>query len=370
MPTILFYSPFNNRSRDTESLMIAFSKQGHQVLSLTQQEGYYINGFLNDHGVTAYSNVLKGARYGWWYYFRHLLFFIRFCWRHKIDIVYSHLEPANFVASIGQYLIKAKAYLCRHHIDEGRLYHFDKDLSYRITYQLAKHIIVVSDHSKRYMIDHEKIPSTKILHINLAYDFDLYEKQRKSSVQEIRDHYKAEVLLLSACRMTAFKRPEKVIEVAKRLLDRGLDVKLIMLGNGEMKNELEILIKNLHLNDRIFMPGYVTNVLDYMAAANFFLHPSLLDSSCVAIKEAGLVKLPVIVCKGIGDFDDYLIDGKNGFAVNPDAFIDEASKVVEINFQNIELLRCIGESLNKSILDLFSIEHVLVKYDSLNDLPS
>jgi glycosyltransferase involved in cell wall biosynthesis len=284
--------------------------------------------------------------------------------------VYSHLEPANFVASIGQYLIKAKTYLCRHHIDEGRLYHFDKDLSYRMTYKLAKHIIVVSDHSKRYMIDQEKIHPSKILHINLAYDFSLYEKQRKLNVAEIRDQYRAEVLLLSACRMTSFKRPEKVIEVARRLLDQGLDVKLIMLGSGEMQDELEMLIKNLGLNDRIFMLGYVSNVLDYMAAANFLLHPSLLDSSCVAIKEAGLVELPVIVCKGIGDFDDYLIDGENGFVVSPDFFIEEASQVVKNNFQNVELLHCIGERLNKSVLDLFSIEHVLVKYDSLNNLPS
>ncbi len=84
MPTILFYSPFNQRSRDTESLMLAFHKQGHNVLSLSQQEGCGINDFLNFNGVNAHSHVLKGVRNGWWYYFRHLIFFIRFCRRQKV----------------------------------------------------------------------------------------------------------------------------------------------------------------------------------------------------------------------------------------------------------------------------------------------
>ncbi|NJM26390.1 MAG: hypothetical protein HC859_13810 [Bacteroidia bacterium] len=45
MKRILFYSPFNQRSRDTESLMIAFKQMGHRVLSLSQQEGHIINDF-------------------------------------------------------------------------------------------------------------------------------------------------------------------------------------------------------------------------------------------------------------------------------------------------------------------------------------
>src|SRR5688572_19390115 len=103
MARILFYSPFNQRSRDTESLMLAFNKQGHKVICLSQQEGNLINDFLNANGVTAVSYVIPGRRNGWWYYCRHLFFFVRFCWKHNIQIVYSHLEPANFVAAIGQY---------------------------------------------------------------------------------------------------------------------------------------------------------------------------------------------------------------------------------------------------------------------------
>ena len=366
MASILFYSPFNQRSRDTESLMIAFRGQGHKVISLSQQEGYVIHDFLKANGIQVHSHVLAGERNGWWYYLRHLIYFVRFCWKNNVDIVYSHLEPANFVASVGQYFIWAKTYLCRHHIDEGALYNFNKDLYYRITYRLARHIIVVSDHARRYMIEQEKIPSNKILHINLAYDFDLYGKVDERKVSEIRNQFKAQVLLLSACRLTAFKRPEIVIHVVKKLSDLGLDVKLIMLGKGEMQDKLKTLISDLGLIDKVIMPGYVGNVLDFMASSDFFLHPSLLDSSCVAVKEAGLVKLSVIVCKGVGDFDDYLVHIKNGFSVNRETFAEEASEIIVQNFRNKDLLQNIGKNLNQSVLDLFSIQHVIGQYKALN----
>jgi len=366
MSVILFYSPFNQRSRDAESLMIAFHKQGHDVISLTQQEGNVINEFLSDRGIQTYAYVLPGKRTGSWYFLRHLVHFIRFCWEHQIDIVYSHLEPANFVASIGQYFIKAKTYLCRHHINEGNLYQFDKDLYYRITYRLAKNILVVSNHAKLYMIEHERIRKEKITHINLAYDFNFYEKPVEQNVRMIKREYPAELLLLSACRLTMYKRPELVIQTVKELTDKGLDVKLIMLGKGEMQDQLQLLIQNLNLQDKIVMPGYVSNILEFMAAADFFLHPSVLESSCVAVKEAGLVKLPVIACQGVGDFDDYLVHKENGFLVPSENYVKAAAEIIVTSFGDKKLLQRIGENLRTSIFELFSVEKIIEQYNSLN----
>jgi len=366
MAVILFYSPFNQRSRDTETLMIGFRQQGHQVISLSQQEGFVIHDLLRTHGVETYSYVLPGPRSGWWYYLRHRVYFIRFCWRHQVQVVYSHLEPANFVASIGQYFIRATAYLCRHHIDEGQLYHFDKDLHYRLTYWLARHVIVVSDHARRYMIDREGIPAHKIQHINLAYDFNLYGRPDAQNAREIRIKVSAQVLLLSACRLTEYKRPALAIRTLDRLRCKGLDARLIILGKGEQYDQLQMLIRELGLQDFVTMPGYVSNVLDYMAAADFLLHPSVLDSSCVAVKEAGLAKLPVIACHGVGDFDDYLIHKQNGFLVDRDNFVNEAAEIILEHFQDQNHLRQLGENLEKIVLERFGVEDILRQYEQLN----
>ncbi len=57
MATILFYSPFIHRSRDTESLMIAFRDQGHRVISLSQESGKDIHEFLEPLGIDVFTHV-------------------------------------------------------------------------------------------------------------------------------------------------------------------------------------------------------------------------------------------------------------------------------------------------------------------------
>jgi len=346
--------------------MLAFRKQKHNVICLSQQEGFLINDFLNANGVKALSYVVPGARSGWWYYFRHLIFFVKFCWKNNIHVVYSHLEPANFVASLGQYFIKATTYLCRHHVDEGRLYKFDKDIYYYFTYLFARKVIVVSNRAKEYMINYERISEKKILHINLSYDFTLYPKVNEQNVRSVRDQYGAELLLLTACRLTKYKRPEVAIQLVKELSDRGLNVKMIMLGKGEMFDELLSQINELNLRDKVFLIGYVDNVLEYMQAADYLIHPSVLDSSCVTVKEAGLSQLPAIVCRGIGDFEDYIIDEKNGFLVDAERFVEMAADVI-VRYHSEKLHReKIGTNLKKSVLDLFNIDNVMAHYDLLN----
>lgn len=367
MATILFYSPFNQRSRDTETLMIAFKKEGHSVISLSQQEGYIIHPLLQQFGIETYSYILPGKRSGFWYFIRHIFFLIKFCYQHNVEIVYSHLEPANFVASIGQYFIRAKVYLCRHHINESNLYQFDKDLYYKLTYRLAKKIIVVSNHAKQYMVEKEKIPAEKIIHINLAYNFDLYPKPNENTVEELKAKFGVnKLILLGACRFTKFKRPDLLLDVVYQLKQKNIDVTLVLMGKGEMEEELKAKISNLHLNEQVHLTGFVENVMDYYATCDFFLHPSLLESSCVVIKEAGLAKKPVIACKGIGDFDDYLVHLKNAFLTNQVNFVNESVSIIENYYTRKKDLMDIGENLYKDVFLNFDQSHILQQYHTLN----
>jgi glycosyltransferase involved in cell wall biosynthesis len=365
MARILFYAPFNQRSRDTESLMIAFRRQGHEVTCLSQQEGSQIFDVLKANDVRVVSKIFPGIRVGWWYFMKHIAFFIQFCRSKKVDIVYSHLEPGNFVASIGQHFIPAKVYLCRHHNDEGMLYRYDRDVSYKITYRLAKRVIVVSERARRHMVDEEGVSARKLTHINLAYDFDLYDRGSDANIASIRKNVGGKIVLLSVGRLTAYKRPELAIRVLKALEVAGLDARLIILGQGEKKLELESLARELGLQERVVMPGYVSNVLEYMRASDFLVYPSINDSSSVTVKEAGLVELPVIVCKGVGDFDDYISNGKNGFVVDAEHFAEEAAKLIIANADSCKLAD-MGAELKASVMHRFSIAKVIQEYDALN----
>ena len=346
--------------------MLAFQNQGHNVILLNQSEGQQIHEFLQSRNIKTCSYVLSGKK-NLIYFLRHIFFLIAFCQKNKIDILYSHLESANFVASIAQFFIRAKVYICRHHIDEGNLYNFDRGLNYRATYFLARKIIVVSEHAKRYMIEREGINGSRIIHINLAYDFSLYKIPENSSVNKIRTMYNSDILLLSACRLTKFKRPDVAVRTLKILRKDGMNAKLLLLGRGEMEESIRKLIFDLDLQQYVFLLGHVENVLDHMLAADFFLHPSMLESSSVVVKEAGYLRRPVIVTSGVGDFNEYIVHETNGFLVRGDNYEAEASKWIKEYHLKREKLTTIGDSLYATIIRLFSVEKIIMKYKELNE---
>jgi glycosyltransferase involved in cell wall biosynthesis len=347
--------------------MLFFKAQGHKVISLSQVEGVDINPFLKSQGIEAYSYIVSD-KINFLYYFRHLIYFVRFCIQNQVTIVFSHLDSANFVAAIGQYFIRAKVFLCRHHIDEAALYNYHLSWSYRLTNWFAKKIIVVSQRSLQYMVNVEKVAQEKLIHINLAYDFSLYRIPEPPVVEAIRNNYKDKVLIVTVCRLTKFKRPELSVQVLQKLKKRGVNAHLIILGAGEMRDELERQIETQRLKDAVFLPGYLSNALDYISASDFVLHPSVLESSCVVIKEAGLVGKPVIVCKGVGDFEEYIINGQNGILVDKDFFVDQASDAILVGLSNLKLMTYMGMKLSRTIEKLFDIKNVAIKYDSLMDL--
>ncbi len=365
---ILFYTPLNTRCRDIESQAAFFASHGHTIFLLTQNTVGPLHENFSGYGFQTGADE-SSSRFTSLRVLKRMKRLIGFCRVNRIDLVYSHLEPCNFIAVLSQYFIRTRVVICRHHVDEARLYPFGKDLSYRLTYKLAKYIIVVSDHAKRYMVNEESVPESRITHINLAYNFELYELPNSDNVKRLRADLNADFVLLSVCRLTRYKRPELSIEVLKKLVARGVSVKLVILGRGELQHELEEKIKNENLQQYCLLPGYVNNVLEYMAAADLLVHPSLLESSCIAVKEAGLVKLPVIVCRNIGDFNEVIEDGVNGFIVDVDNFVEETSALIINHANSKDKLSASAVQLRETVYELFDIAKVGPIYERLFHKP-
>jgi len=128
---------------------------------------------------------------------------------------------------------------------------------------------------------------------------------------------------------------------------------------------LEAQVRALNLTEKVFLPGHVGNVLDYMLASDYLLHPSLLESSCVVIKEAGLAERPVIVCEGVGDFDAYIESNVNGFLIPTKNFEDEASSLILKTYSDKQSLREIGRNLKTDVLRLFDVNTIIDEYIKL-----
>jgi len=346
--------------------MIAFRQQGHRVISLSQSTGAQIHEHVQKFGVETFSHIVDRGP-GWLRVVRQAAYFIRFCAVHNVDVVYSHLEGPAFVSTLARPLIRAGVFVCRHHVDEARLRGFDRSFYYRFTYRRAYHIIVVSARAKEYMVSEEGIPAERISHINLAYDFNAYAAPAVAEVQRVAARMPGKVKLLAVGRLTKYKRLHVAILTLKELRSRGVEAGLTILGRGEEDASLRKLVGELGLEHHVLFDGYVENVSPYMKASNFLVHPSVLESSCVVVKEAALAGLPVVVCRGVGDFDDYLEDDIDSFVVDPDRYVEAATNVIAANQRNTEKLRFMAGRLEEKVRTRFDIERIVAEYARLNE---
>ncbi len=361
---ILLYYQASDSSIFLESLVQSFIAKGHTVFFLTICERGDIHNRMEKLGAVTRTNYLTNHRAI--VLLRQSLFLIRFCRKHKIDVVYSHLQVVNFIAVFSQRLIKAKVFPTRHHIDEVAIVGNKRALKMEsYVSRKARKIIVVSNAAKTRMIEHEGVKGEKIVVIRLGYNFSLYGEPDPVNMETIRKKTACQLLLLVMARMLENKRHIIGIELMEKLAKEDLDIKMLMLGDGTERKNLEKAVKEKNLEDRVLFTGFVTNITDYLGVTDLLVNPSIIESSNQVVKEAALLSKPSIVCRGIGDFDEYFVHRENGFLVSKDDTANEMKDIIVEFYNKKDQLKQLGDKMKKEVLQRFDITAVVNQYLAL-----
>ena len=93
---------------------------------------------------------------------------------------------------------------------------------------------------------------------------------------------------------------------------RQRECRLMILGEGKLKAELERLAESLGVADDVALPGFKSNPYDYMAHADLFALTSLWEGMAVALIEALGMGTPVVSVDCPSGSSEILQDGKYG----------------------------------------------------------
>lgn len=356
---ILFYYYPNNRSVATETLCSEINKMGYELIVLTQTPEADLHKELKKLGVAYYTKEYK-YRFSLLNYFFHFFYLVRFCRKHKINVVWSHLNQCHLPAVYAQYFIKARVVIFRHHfhasikINGFASVNKNELKADQIISKRAKEIVVPSLEVYNGMVNYEKVPAEKISIIPYIYDFSKYNTPDPGEVEKIKNQYKSSLLIVTASRMIKMKRHDLVLPVFDTLIKEGYDIKVLLLDDGEEREKLENFIRERKLEDKIFFLGFRSNIIDYLSAADLLIHPSYTEASSSLVKEFGLMKKPVIVCTGVGDFDQYIFNNENGFVVKPPEEAKEFETYIKWVYANKSAADEMGKKLHGSVLKIFS----------------
>jgi glycosyltransferase involved in cell wall biosynthesis len=121
-------------------------------------------------------------------------------------------------------------------------------------------------------------------------------------------------VLLYASKFQRRKHPDDVLRAAAELLHRGAQFTLLMVGDGEMRDELERLVRELGLDNVVFA-GFVnqSSLPTIYGVSDVFVLPSENEPWGLIVNEVMCAGLPVVVSDEVGCVPDLIAHGDNGF---------------------------------------------------------
>lgn len=188
-------------------------------------------------------------------------------------------------------------------------------LMMHFSYRHAERIIVVSKSLGRQIRRSFNIPEEKIkvipTPVNLA-------RIRDSMGEEVLDYeFSKDYIHVSFLSRLS---PEKGIEyllLAFSKLKRDIRSRLIIIGEGRSRQELEEMAVSLGIQDDVIFLGYKDNPFKYLARSDMFVLPSLYEGLPNVILESHACGVPVIATRCVGGIDEIIDDGKSGLLVDP-----------------------------------------------------
>jgi glycosyltransferase involved in cell wall biosynthesis len=151
----------------------------------------------------------------------------------------------------------------------------------------------------------------------IPYGFDL--PPWSDSDQEARARIRAELgagedtfVVGWAGRFTAIKRPLDLTRTLRVLVDDGVDAKLVLVGDGDLRAETEAFARELHVQERCHFVGFQQGIRGWYAAFDAVLLTSENEGAPVVAIEALAAERPVVATDA-GGTATVVRDGESGY---------------------------------------------------------
>ncbi len=147
------------------------------------------------------------------------------------------------------------------------------------------------------------------------------------------------------------KNHKGLISIFKKVLETNPHTHLHLIGDGILRPEIEELVKQQQLQEKVTFYGFVNNPLDYIIAADVLVLPSIIEGLPGVLLEAMYCKT-VVVAYNVGGISE-IVSPKTGILINQD---DEKAFVEGVN-----------ESLGQKNRDQIDYAYKLVIEKFLNE---
>ena len=170
-----------------------------------------------------------------------------------------------------------------------------------------------------------------------------------------------EVMLLHASNLRPIKRIDLLLETAARLRP-GDAFKLVILAGSDFA-PFTGEVRRLGLADRVIVRERVTDIEDYLQAADLGLFTSDMESFCLSLLETMCFARPS-VATAVGGIPEVAVSGETGLLV-PAGDVEALTRAVESLIRDPARRATLGQAAQQRARKLFSAEAIVPRYEAL-----
>src|SRR6185369_1208539 len=169
-----------------------------------------------------------------------------------------------------------------------------------------------------------------------------------------------EPLLVHVSNFRPVKRPSDCVEILARVVNGVSKARLVMVGDGSERTNVEHRARCLGVYDRCVFVGKQPNIVDYLSAADVLLLPSEQESFGLAALEAMACEVPVIASR-VGVLPEVVTDGETGY-LSPVGDVDKMAADAARLLSDNKLRREMGQRARDSAISRYRTDVVIPQY--------
>ncbi len=212
----------------------------------------------------------------------------------------------------------------------------------------------------------KKFRAHKIEYVKgVGVNFSKFSPQNSETKQKLRRiyNYSDEAFILVYVGELSYRKHQDLLINAVSLSKSEIpNLKLLLVGKGELYDDYEKLIATLGVKDNVELLGYRRDVPDLMSLADVAVSSSIQEGLPVNVMEAMATGLPLVVSNSRGN-RDLVIDDESGIVVNLDNVNEMSNALVKL-YKSEELRQRYGKQ-GLAMINNYSIDNILKKMTEL-----
>jgi len=286
------------------------NRQGFRFLVVALGEGGEVAGMIEELGIEV--EILR--RKSCW----DPGAFIRLCrliHREKADIVHSHLFSSHIWGAAGGRLAGARVLRTEHNMSEWKRpwrARLDRLLAF-----LTARAIAVSEPVRQSLIDVSGFSPERVLTITNGLNLERIAPGGQGREVLAQLGLPPETRLGGmAAALTEKKGHRYLLEATARVVEQHPNFRLLLLGEGELRGQLEADIRRRDLQEEVILLGNRGDALEIVRHLDLFVMSSVREGLSIALLEALALERPAVVT-AVGGAPGVIENGVSGLLVPP-----------------------------------------------------